>query len=477
MEMNRDFTSTTYCFYFYLPAAASVPATTSPLSLFQLSIVTLDDDNSIIHSQSFTFLVGPSRTNLTIQSGLARHVSKPLDHLMNNGQSLESKRRIATLEEEEVDTFVAFCEYAYTSDYNVPPVEFKSEPHNPNPWMRSDSASSNFVPPRAPTPPTLEGQNTNPFDMGTGEGAEEGNEGMIKGNLDAGDGGADSSTASNERKNKKKKKKRGSQTVMFEEPGNLTPPCTPPQINADIARDTLIDEGETSTGEPGSTEWWEQPAPSDAQEEEDGEFENGVIQSQGMPAAGNPFATQPLTVSRKGGNSWDDFMSLDYVFQPPQALRFTPEVPYLVFHAKVYVFATRYLVPGLAQLSLKKLHCDLTNLSLVAPPIAGGDKEGDADAKLFAPRAQMVLELLHYAYTNTRRVEPVSPASPALRENELRKLASHYAACKVRELALYTPPTSGPRAGLNGAAAGVTLRYLLDNITELASDLVYRMMR
>jgi hypothetical protein len=264
---------------------------------------------------------------------------------------------------------------------------------------------------------------------------------------------------------------------MFEEPGNLTPPCTPPQVKSDIARTALVDEGETSTGEPGSTEWWQQPIHSDSQEEGDGDqaFENGA---QGMPATGNPFATQPLTVSRKGGNSWDDFMTLDYVYRPPQALRFTLDVPYLVFHAKVYVFATRYLIPSLAQLSLKKLHGDLMNLSLVAPPIAGADKEGDPDAKFFAPRAQMILELLHYTYNKTARVERISGL---LRENELRKLASHYAACKVRELALYSPPMVPPmsptHAGLNAAAAGVTLRDLLDNITELASDLVYRMMR
>jgi len=416
------------------------------------------DFTSIIYSPSFTFLVGPSRTKLTIQSGLARHVSKPLDHLMNNGQTRESKTGIATLEDEEVDTFVAFCEYAYTSDYDVPPVEFKPGPPNPNPWIRSDSASSTFIPPRAPTPPNPEGRNTNPFDMdfdggNTGEGAPE-------------EGG--NNEASNE-KNKKKKKKRGFQTVMFEEPGNLTPPCTPPQVNADIARTAPVDEGETSAGEPGSTEW-----------EGDGDqaFENGAMQSQ---ATGNPFATQPLTVSRKGGNTWDDFMTLDYVYRPPQALQFTPDIPYLVFHAKVYVFATRYLIPGLAQLCLKKLHGDLMSLSLVAPLIAGADKEGDLDTNLFAPRAQMVLELLHYTYNNTTRVERVSGL---VRENELRKLASHYAACKVRELALYSPPmvppmspTHGPRAGLNAVAAGVTLRDLLDNITELASDLVYRMMR
>ncbi|KAJ6105222.1 hypothetical protein N7523_010032 [Penicillium sp. IBT 18751x] len=51
---------------------------------------------------------------------------------MNNGHTRESKHRIAVLEDEDVETFVAFCEYAYTGDYTsasaAGPVRSRTEP-------------------------------------------------------------------------------------------------------------------------------------------------------------------------------------------------------------------------------------------------------------------------------------------------------------------------------------------------------------
>lgn len=85
-------------------------------------MASLPDFTSIIHSPPFTFLIGPSHTKLTIQSALAKHVSPRLDEFMNNGHTRESRHRIAVLEDEDVETFVGFAEYAYTGDYTVPIV-------------------------------------------------------------------------------------------------------------------------------------------------------------------------------------------------------------------------------------------------------------------------------------------------------------------------------------------------------------------
>jgi hypothetical protein len=98
----------------------------------------------------------------------------------------------------------------------------------------------------------------------------------------------------------------------------------------------------------------------------------------------------------------------------------------------------------------------------------------------------MVLNLVHYVYTKTARLEPISPTSATqLRENELRRLVVHYAACKVKDLAKYHSPDDSATATPSlrpveveraETSAPRSLRSLLDMTTELASDLVYRMM-
>src|SRR5205085_7718452 len=51
--------------------------------------------------------------------------------------------------------------------------------------------------------------------------------------------------------------------------------------------------------------------------------------------------------------------------------------PYLLLHAKLYVFATRYLIPTLAQLCLKKLHQDLVDFPLTAPALDGSSARSE----------------------------------------------------------------------------------------------------
>lgn len=518
------------------------------------------DYSSIVHSPPFTFLVGANHTKLTVQSGLARHVSQPLDHLMNSGETRESKHHIAVLEEEDVETFVAFCEYAYTGDYSVPGSDnreeyqeqvvnnpfkgvFSGEPvtAQPDPKASDDAGKEQNKPNEGvqqyleeQAPPTPEPENPSEEHIASPEepepvpeqpveqppatqAAEEGDP------VDANEGAA--SKGKKGKKNKKDKKKKGGPAVE-ETTTNLTPPSTPPpqkpeRIENPPAEETThpadewnqpqemaeapVAEEATQPAEPVATEveTWEQSAPTP---QEPGTVEpektdmNGEareeerVAEEQMPSyfrknsfIDMSFARQRFNFQHESGTSlWDEFAAMDYDDprqthgnRPPSSLSYSAstkgELPYLIFHAKLYAFATRFLIPALAQLCLRKLHRDLLNLGFPEHPMDSQDEEMYA---LSATKARMILDLLDYTYNKTARLEPISATSATqLRDNELRRLVVHYAACKIRDLADFCPPvenTAGMPYPHKRSAKG--LRPLLDTTTELASDLVYRMM-
>ncbi|KAF4201463.1 hypothetical protein CNMCM8927_001559 [Aspergillus lentulus] len=78
------------------------------------------DYKEIIHSSHFTFLVGEDRTPLTIHTAVVQNNSDPLYALISNGHMKESNTGNTTLEDVEVETFISFCEYAYTGAYVTP---------------------------------------------------------------------------------------------------------------------------------------------------------------------------------------------------------------------------------------------------------------------------------------------------------------------------------------------------------------------
>ncbi|KAL7650804.1 hypothetical protein ACMYSQ_010567 [Aspergillus niger] len=542
------------------------------------------DGYSIVHSPPFTFLVGPNHTKLTIQSGLARHVSQPLDHLMNSGETRESKHHIAVLEEYDVETFVAFCEYAYTGDYRVPPPGSREEDREEqavnNPFrgvFSNDPSSPAAIPPRAPTPPGRPvdqphgDEHEKSLDDGWSRPDEEHRPAVVEHSFPGkdddwecaiaddeptqepapatkeaseqppptpaaeqndGDGwdaiGDDASKGKKGKKNKKdKKKKKGG--AAEEAAPNLTPPSTPPPQNskpeeeaanpaseanavsedATPAPETVeappaAEPADTAAATSSPTESWEHTAPTPPEDgagvpgkqddneqkeetqqkesEESKEHTGATTRRQTGPMIDTSFARQQYSrMNEKGTSLWDEFSAIDYVdprscsvTRPPSVMsaRSPFELPYLVFHAKLYVFATRYLIPALAQLCLRKLHRDLLYLGFAESSIENEDEEQHS---LNTTKARKVLDLLHYTYTKTTRLEPITPTSATqLRDNELRKLVVHFAACKVRDLAAYSPPVDPSSKPLKPSARG--FRALLDTTTELASDLVYRMM-
>lgn len=527
---------------------------------------------------------------------------------MNSGLTRESKHHIAVLEEEDVETFVAFCEYAYTGDYSVPSLGSRENEKND---AINDTASKGMfsnpfasaVPPPAPSPPPsvkLSNKDLGVPDSGDSKTAatndeltppQKVGESVEDGNNDAGEDvaapdaddpsqnlestcdepseqplatpaaeegdpwgfGADAAPSKRKKwkKNRKDKKKQQGGATAEEPMSNLTPPTTPPPGNLNdqidnhliveptamldepipVTEHTQVDEvaEAVEVHEPTGADEFPDPAAlsldtgswdretsvppevkdtlnsnvdldhnSDSQKEDKVKEEVLSPRSQTKPFIDTSFAKQLFPSRRPTGvGLWDEFVSLDYLDHPsiygtrPLTPTSTPpdssksDLPYLVFHAKLYVFAVRYLIPALAKLCLRKLHADLLLLAFPGP--RPGEREEER-AALTAIKARMVLDLLHYTYTKTTRLEPISPTSATqLRDNELRKLVTHYAACKVRELAEYCPPmesmASSPLASpvdkrpqMADRPSSRGFRALLDSTTELASDLVFRMM-
>ncbi|KAL4784677.1 hypothetical protein BJX76DRAFT_212358 [Aspergillus varians] len=496
------------------------------------------DFRSIINSVPFTFLIGPSHTKLTIQSGLARHVSRPLDHLMNSGQTRESKHQIAILEDEDVETFVAFCEYAYTGDYVAPPPGSRED------HREQDSVNNPF-------------NGTFPGDPAAGLGQPSGelvevsrkvNEGALNedktgredGDRDEGEAGApiqqlgrkdkqqawhpsinteyppqspaatpresnqspaSSTYISPSRGRRRRRGKTNEQEFLQDPTSKLTPPCTPPGAGrvepAQTANNPVIEPAEDphalTEADQTTSQLMGHPESTfgndvDDKNEYEGDRlrrEEGSTRSRARPVIDTSFANQQFSPRHEKGTSlWDEFTGIDDNDFRTSAHKPRPSnplsaigLPYLIFHAKLYVFATRYLIPDLAHLCLQKLHHDLLKLAFPDP-----DPENQYVEQLVltTTKARMVVDLLNYTYTKTTRLEPITPSSATqLRDNELRRLVVHYAACKLRDLAEYCPPTE-PIAGYpfhpeRPSTRG--FRVLLDTLPELASDLIYRMIQ
>lgn len=73
-----------------------------------------------MRSSHFIFLVGGEKTPLTIHIAVLEKLSAPLYALISNGSMKESRAGVATLDDVDVETFVAFSEFAYTNRYKTP---------------------------------------------------------------------------------------------------------------------------------------------------------------------------------------------------------------------------------------------------------------------------------------------------------------------------------------------------------------------
>ena len=75
--------------------------------------------SSCLRESQFKFLIGPKEETFYIHPGIVQKVSGPLYKLIANGKLEESLTRIGRLPVVDAETFVNFCEYAYSGGYRV----------------------------------------------------------------------------------------------------------------------------------------------------------------------------------------------------------------------------------------------------------------------------------------------------------------------------------------------------------------------
>ncbi|KAL1855086.1 hypothetical protein Plec18167_002070 [Paecilomyces lecythidis] len=299
------------------------------------------DYKRIIRSSHFIFVVGQERTPLTIHSAILQNLSEPLYALINNGVMKESTARLATLNDVETDTFIAFCEYAYTGAYATPDrpsVETSADEPDKGPANDQDTKVDVSL--------DILGYQAYP------ETSIERNDSW----------GAIAYSS-------KKKKLKGKKSC------------------------------------------WNKPEPSYEPEPEPESVQVNII-----------YPYERL---------WEEFRSR--AFQANAAL-LSPN-PDIIFHAKLCVFATKYLVEPLRQQCLRSLHRDLSNFSL------NGDN------------VSIILDLLEFTYTNTGRYEPGG-------KSPLRDLVIHFVACEARTL-----------------GDNEKFTEILDSNAEMGSDLVAKLVK
>lgn len=138
---------------------------------------------------------------------------------------------------------------------------------------------------------------------------------------------------------------------------------------------------------------------------------------------------EQITVVYPYEQLWERFRSLVFDSKPAS---FSSN-PDILFHAKLYVFATKYLIEPLRQQCLRSLHRDLSVFSLNPE------------------NRTLIFDLLGFTYANTGRLE-------AGGRSALRDLVIHYIACEIRTL-----------------ADDKKLYEVLDSDAEIGSDLVMKL--
>ena len=104
------------------------------------------DQFSIVGSSHFKFLVGPDRKEFTIHSALVADQSEALNVLVNGGMK-EAIEHCAIWQELDEETFLRFCQFAYTGSYDgAEPQKRKAEEHAPVPDTvgKSDNKITNL---------------------------------------------------------------------------------------------------------------------------------------------------------------------------------------------------------------------------------------------------------------------------------------------------------------------------------------------
>ncbi|EAW20705.1 uncharacterized protein NFIA_112290 [Aspergillus fischeri NRRL 181] len=275
------------------------------------------------------------------KEAVVKNNSDPLYALISNGHMKESNTGNATLEDVEVETFIGFCEYAYTGAYVTPDCTLSQE---------------------------AEGRHLGPL-------------------VDEG-----------------------------EEPSFNHVTC--------LAQDEPLDAAATIADAPDPWDPWNPPVvrKEDKKKKKKNSWDSEA--NDGPPPA-------QITVIYPYERLWEEFRSLKFRSEPASS----SSDPDILFHAKLYVFATKYLIKPLRKQCLKSIHRDLCDFSL--------NRESTS----------VILDLLDFTYMHTGRGEPGG-------KSLLRDLVIHYAACEARTL-----------------ADDENFVILLDSNGEMGSDLAMKLVR
>lgn len=300
----------------------------------------------IIRSSLFTFLIGKDKEPVTIHTALMEAQSKPLYAMMTNGHMVESKIGVAALDDVDMTVFMAFYEFLYGGKYSTPTREEFEEDKKSSPPNGSSEDKS--------TPIVKQDRQENSMVTKLTQTYAE----------SASKLGLDGETV----------------TDRF--------------TNLYIRRG--LREDKNSSAPDGSSEVkftpivkrfrWENPKLTKLRQiYADSASELGLH--------GETVDDYHFT------NLWESFRTVTV----PSGYGF-------LFHVKLYVFSTKYLIEGLSHQCLGYLQCELR------------------DYKLSAENLHVIVDLLDYTYANTGRVEPNG-------KSLLRELVIRYAACKLRILA------------------------------------------
>jgi hypothetical protein len=80
--------------------------------------------NSAFSSKQFVFVVGEGQTEFSVHAAVISKQSKALDVLIN-GPMAEASDGKAIFEDIQEDTFIRFCQFAYTGNYTTPEFTYK----------------------------------------------------------------------------------------------------------------------------------------------------------------------------------------------------------------------------------------------------------------------------------------------------------------------------------------------------------------
>lgn len=323
---------------------------------------------SIIASAPFRFLVGSNKRVFTVHAGLISHHSKSLGDLINGGMS-EANQGCASLEDVEESTFVRFSQYGYTGDYIAA-----------DPEILLDSSTIACTSTDTPSKPTRSTDNARPAEA-------------------------------------------------IEEPTYTGFTYAPIEVEAVQSLEP---------NEPDFADLWT----ASVRKKKKAKQQPAELPRQGYPFGSFGYddnhPTEESASSSRKEKLWKRFERRTYTVSTPS---FHPRknrescedyTEVFLCHARLYVFADKWGIVPLKQLSLYKLHQTLS------------------DFTLYKERIGDIVALMQYSYDNTPHLSSIN--------DPLRSLVIHYATCVVEDL-----------------VQSSEFKALLEEARQLASDLILKM--